>query len=60
MRGWVKLRSWHEVRLEPTDQFAGKALCGRKFNGANRREATFPESEKTCESCLRASAKVAS
>jgi hypothetical protein len=45
---WVKIRSWHAVKLVRTSQ--ADTLCGRISSGEVRDELP---AERSCETCLR-------
>ena len=47
---WVKIRSWHAVRL--TRSIEPRTLCGRTASMRGQRSETLPAG-KSCESCLR-------
>jgi len=54
---WVRARSWHVFRTWTRTPGRLLTLCGRTINGAPDLVGTFPGGERTCESCLRISAK---
>lgn len=52
--GWIKIRSWHIIRTWSRVPNVAVTLCGKRASGPT---ADGFGNERSCETCLRLSAK---
>jgi hypothetical protein len=55
---WVRIRSWHAVKVTEGPSADGRTLCGRTYPNGSLLAPELP-ADKSCETCLRIVARKA-